>query len=96
MIEKMFRCVAANVRQRELHDLMRVFHFSKDEMSVIEKAHKNDPPDVMVMVALRKWRGRRGRSANGEELVRYLRLIEMPVVAGKVNTIKVYSQAHRL
>ena len=96
MIEKMFQCVAANVRQRELHDLMRVFHFSKEEMSLIEKTYKNDPPDVMVLAALHKWRERRGRSANGDELVRYLRLIDMPVVASKVNCMKIYSLAHRL
>ena len=42
LLNKMFNCVAANIREREAHDLMRVFRFPKDDMHQMEKQHRGE------------------------------------------------------
>ena len=92
----MFQLTAANVRERECHDLMRVFHFTKEEMKQLEKQYKNEPPEALTLVVLHQWREKKGRKASGDELMRYLKLIEMPVIASKVFALKIHAQTHRL
>lgn len=96
LMGNMCDCVAANVREREAHDLMRVFHFSKDEMMALEKEHRTAPPEALTQKVLSIWRERRGRSATPDELIRYLKLIDMEAVSRKLTAIKVYSEVHRM
>ena len=91
----MFNCVAANIREREAHDLMRVFRFPKDDMHQMEKQHRGSPPDALTMAVLKRWREEKGRVASPDELIRYVGLIDMPVVASKLKGMRVDSQIHR-
>ena len=92
----MFQLTSANVRQRECHDLMRVLHFTKEEMKRLEKEYKNEPPEALTLETLHRWREMKGKLANGDELMRYLKLIEMPVIASKLFALKIHAQTHRL
>lgn len=96
LMRKMCECVAANVREREAHDLMRVFHFSKEEMLSLEKEHRTAPPEALTQKVLSIWRERRTHSATPTELIRYLKLIDMEAVARKLIAIKVYSEVHQM
>lgn len=89
-------CVAANVREREAHDLMRVFHFTKEEMINMEREHRAGPPEALTQSVLSRWQEKRGRSATPSEMIRYLKLIDMEAVACKLYAIKVDSEVHRI
>lgn len=96
LLRKMFTCVAANLREREAHDLMRVFHFPKDVMTQMERSHRGSTPDALTMSVVERWQEEKGHAASPDELIRYVGLIDMPVVTSKLRTIRVDSQVHRL
>ena len=92
----MFKLTAANVRERECHELMRVFRFTKEEMKQFEKQYQSEEPGILPLAVLHRWREMNGKLASGDELMRYLRLIDMPVIANKVYALKIHAQTHRL